>query len=318
MRTIAENEGKKLVRQSDEEVKRFHKLSPTPRLKGPTPKLIVVNCDGGRVQTRNEDYDKTDDNSQWSLWKEDKIGVVYDAVPEPNSEAATYEQYQGAQAQTKTFVATMKSWNDFGPILRIEAEKRGYLDAKEKLLIADGATHIREVKRNQFSDITAMILDWPHASGHLSDSSKAYFGEGTKEARDWYQEYRTLLWKGERNQIITELKELSSQLGKPRESDPLTHPRRILHQNAYSYFPNNYDAIDYPTFRSNGWPIASGVAEGAVKQFALRMKGSEKFWNVSDTGAEEMLALCALYHSEDGRWKRYWKQRAAPYVATTA
>ena len=68
--------------------------------------------------------------------------------------------------------------------------------------------------------------------------------------------------------------------------------------------------MDYPSFRAKGWPIGSGVAEGAVKQFALRIKGSEKFWNVS--GAEEMLALCALYHSEDGRWQRYWQDRAQP------
>jgi hypothetical protein len=66
--------------------------------------------------------------------------------------------------------------------------------------------------------------------------------------------------------------------------------------------------------------------EGGVKQLALRMKGSEKFWNIggidldaetaetgcSQTGAEEMLALLALYESEDGRWQRHWEQRGKP------
>jgi hypothetical protein len=100
----------------------------------------------------------------------------------------------------------------------------------------------------------------------------------------------------------------------------------VLHQNAYSYFPNNQDAMDYPGFRAKGWPIGSGAVEGAVKQFALRLKGSEKFWNLGgpgpetededagplQMGAEEMLALCALYHSEDGRWQRHWEQRGRP------
>ena len=59
------------------------------------------------------------------------------------------------------------------------------------------------------------------------------------------------------------------------------------------------------------------------------MKGSEKFWNIGglqpdpnelesdadsspETGAEEMLALCALYRSEDGRWQKHWEERARP------
>ncbi|MBI4801674.1 MAG: hypothetical protein HY796_04025 [Elusimicrobia bacterium] len=81
--------------------------------------------------------------------------------------------------------------------------------------------------------------------------------------------------------------------------------------------------MDYPRFQALGWPIGSGVVEGAVKQFAKRLKGTEKFWNVYDwenpeaansAGVEEMLTLCALYFSEDGRWDRYWQQRAAvPY-----
>ncbi|MBI4803598.1 MAG: hypothetical protein HY796_13850 [Elusimicrobia bacterium] len=40
------------------------------------------------------------------------------------------------------------------------------------------------------------------------------------------------------------------------------------------------------------------------------VKGTEMHWNVSHTGAEEMLALCALFNSEDGRWDRYWERRA--------
>ena len=68
--------------------------------------------------------------------------------------------------------------------------------------------------------------------------------------------------------------------------------------------------MDYPAYRANGWPIGSGVAEATVKQFGLRVKGSDQFWNV--WGAEEMLALCALQACEDGRWARYWKERSTP------
>lgn len=230
----------------------------------------------------------------------------------PKPEADSYDRYEGARSQTKTYVATMEPWESFGWMLRVEAEKRGYLQAKAKLLIADGAQHIRTLKNDHFPE-AEMILDWPHATEHLSASSKAAFGEGTQAAREWYEEYRELLWKGKRDEIIRELERLSKKIGFPEKGESDASGRAMLYRNAYSYFPNNYDAIDYPRFRSKGWPIGSGVAEGAVKQFALRMKGTEKFWNVSESGAEEMLALCALYHSEDDRWKCYWKARAKPY-----
>jgi len=139
------------------------------------------------------------------------------------------------------------------------------VDARKRIChaaVADGAVHIRELKNLQFPD-AVFILDWAHAAQHLSDCSKALFGEGTNNAHAWYQIQKRRLWNG--------------------------------HVNV-----------------ANGWPIGSGVAEGAVKQFALRLKGSEKFWNVSHTGAEEMLTLCALYHSGDGRWDRHWRKRAEP------
>ena len=130
----------------------------------------------------------------------------------------------------------------------------------------------------------------------------------------WYELHKGLLWEGQIEKILGELQSQSEKLGHPNEGEYESSPRVIVSQNAYSYFPNNQKAMDYPTFRSHGWPIGSGVAEGAVKQFALRMKGSEKFWNISDTGTEEMLALCSLYHSQDDRWQQYWKKRAEPCI----
>ena len=57
------------------------------------------------------------------------------------------------------------------------------------------------------------------------------------------------------------------------------------------------------------WPIGSGPTEAAVKQFNKRIKGTEQFWNPQ--GAEAIMALRALWRSEDGRWDRYWLSRPA-------
>jgi hypothetical protein len=300
VRTMAEGEGRRLVKERAAEVKLFEQ----GRLdipSGEAPPLIVVTCDGGRVQTRHKQ----------DRWREDKIGVVYDAIAKPHP-SASHKEYKGAKARTKSHVATMESWESFGWMLRWEAERRGYEKAKERLFVADGAQTVRELRHLHFPDAT-FILDWPHAAGHLSDCAKAAFGEGTEKAQRWYEKHKDMLWDGKRDEIIADLQEQSQHLGPPLKRDPSTSPRVVLHRNAHSYFPNNREAMDYPAFRAKGWPLASGVVEGAVNQFGLRMKGSCKFWNLSDTGAEEMLALCALYFSEDGRWDRYWRRRAQPY-----
>ena len=257
-------------------------------------------------------------------WREDKIGVVYDALAKPQPDAA-YGEYLGAEAKIKTYVATMQPWESFGWFLRVEALKRGYVKAVAKLFLADGAPHIREMQKLHFPDAT-FILDWAHAVEHVSACARALFGEGTDEARGWYHEHKSMLWDGKRDDLIAEMQKQSRRLGSPGENEPDSSPRKVLHRNAYSYFPNNRAAIDYPSFRAKGWPIGSGVVEAGVKQFGIRMKSSEKFWNLggfepdadsaeadpSQTGAEEMLALRALYLSEDGRWQRYWEERGRP------
>lgn len=310
IRAFAEGQGRRLAAARDRKVKAYLERRLTVETEEPVS-LLVVGADGGRVQTRQSESSER--------WKEDKIGVVYDAVAKPESRAAPGE-YQGAKARIKTYVATLQQWRDFGGMLRLEAEERGYAKAKTKLFVADGAKHIREMKNEQFHE-TTFILDWSHAAEHLSDCAKVAFGEGTEKAARSYKEYRDMLWEGKRDDLIAELGKLSKRLGKPQENDSEGSPRKVLDQNAHSYFPNNRDAIDYPAFRAQGWPIGSGVVEGSVKQFAIRLKGSEKFWNDFETtsaedtfktGAEEMLALCALYHCEDGRWQRHWETLAQP------
>lgn len=311
VRNLAEKEGRDLVEERGKETAAYRegKLEINP---GEACPLIVVAADGGRIQTRVSESNER--------WKEDKVGIVYDAVARPQEHAKSSD-YEGAKAQTKTYVATMETWEAMGWMLRLEAERRGYVKAKEKVFIADGAKHIRDLKNLQFPE-ARFILDWAHAVGHLSECAKVAFGEGNDETLRWYEKHKAMLWEGKSDEIIRDLRRLSERAGSPRDTDSEISPRKILYQNAFSYFPNNKDAIDYPAFRKKGWPIGSGVAEGSVKQFGLRMKGSEKFWNglnedanvcnPNRTGAEEMLALCALYHCEDGRWDRHWRRRAQP------
>lgn len=305
VRVISEAEGETLVADAKRDVEAF-RAGKLTLPSAPEPELVVVTADGGRVQTRQA----VDDNA----WKEDKVGAVYDASPRKDASAATAEDYEGAKAKIKTYVASMAGWEEFGWMLCVEAMRRGYGHAKDKLFISDGAESLKSLRQMHFKD-ASFILDWYHAAEHLSNCAKAAFGLGSDECRRWYERLKKKLWEGDVDAILRAIEKESLRVGKPEPKEPESSPRVVLHRNL-GYFANNRDGLDYPRFRAEGWPIGSGVAEGAVKQFGMRLKGSEKFWNGfgCGQGADEMLALCALHRSEDDRWKAYWGRRSQPYV----
>ncbi|HVT89148.1 MAG TPA: hypothetical protein VHD56_09875 [Tepidisphaeraceae bacterium] len=105
---------------------------------------------------------------------------------------------------------------------------------------------------------------------------------------------------------LPETLRLSAQAGEPLESDGPGHPRRVLASNV-GYFEKHRNHTDYPTYRSRGWPIGSGITESGVKLFGKRVKGTEQFWRVE--GAETILALRSKWLSEDEHSAYYWLGR---------
>jgi len=300
IRKHAEAEGRRLIEAQNARLQAA--FTPPGRLpSGPeeSVELLVVTCDGGMIQTRLE---KGKDR-----WKEGKVGVVYRAEPRPDPKARTAEKYHGAEAQVKTYVATMDRWEKLGRLLFLEAWGRGYGVAALKLFISDAANGIMALYAEHFPD-AILIIDWYHAAKHLAACGKAAFGQGTPSFEEWYELQKNRLWQGELDAVIDAVQAESTQLGPPPPKALETDPRAVLSRNV-GYFTKHQRAMDYPTYRAKGWPIGSGVAEGSVKQFGKRVKGAEQFWNL--WGADEMLALCALYHSEDGRWDAHWRHRGA-------
>ena len=116
------------------------------------------------------------------------------------------------------------------------------------------------------------------------------------------------LWDGKVEKVIQALSEHARQLGPPQTTDPPQHPRRLLSQNV-GYFTRHQAHMNYPKYRTNGWPIGSGETEAAVKQFNKRVKGTEQFW--AEAGIEPILCLRAAWLSQDDRWQRYWENRPA-------
>jgi len=288
MQRASEAIGAHIATQRDAEAKA---CQAGARPRGPLndPALLVIEMDGGRVQGREKNPDTG------SRWKEDKIAAVCTYLPGDGKE-------KKPQKLTTTYVATMQDSDALGPLVRCEAERRGIRQATQTILLNDGGPWIGTQHQEHFIRCP-MIIDWGHAKSHLFTAAKAAHEHDEPKQQRLGHQLEAWLWDGQREKVITSLRELSQTAGPPREDDGPDHPRRVLAQNV-GYFECHRDHMDYPTYRARGWPIGSGVVESGVKQFNHRLKGTDRFWTTA--GSETILALRALWLSEDERWNHYW------------
>jgi hypothetical protein len=269
------------------------------------PSLLVIGMDGGRVQTR----EKAGGNG--SRWREDKVGTL--TSYQPGDGTAEHPP----RPLATTYVATMGATEAFGKLVHVEAERRGLRQATTVLVMGDAGNWIDPLsQREQLHD--QRIVDYYHAAEHLHEAARAAWGRdapvgqgrpGEPEAAALAEQLKDALWDGQVDQVIATLQGHAERLGPPQESDGPEHPRRVLANppRRMGYFQTHRRHMDYPTYRRKGWPIGSGVTESAVKQFNKRVKGTEQFWSLP--GVEAILALRALWLSQDQRWERYWNSR---------
>lgn len=263
------------------------------------PSLLVIGMDGGRVQTR----EKQGENG--SRWREDKVCAITSYLPGDGTKE------HPPQPLVTTYVATMEKTEAFGRQVHLEAERRGLRQAQTVLVMGDGGNWIDPLSvRERLHD--QRIVDYYHAVEHLYEAARAALGKDAPETLALAQQLKDHLWDGQLEEIIAILTTHAEALGPPQVSDGPDHPRRVLANNV-GYFQTHQRHMDYPTYRKKGWPIGSGVTESAVKLFNKRVKGTEQFWGLS--GVESILALRALWLSQDGRWNRYWDTRPAYRMA---
>jgi hypothetical protein len=285
--------GVALTVERDAGVLKLQEGKHPPDLAG-DPALLVIEVDGGRWQGREKNVETG------SRWREDKVCAIATYLPGDGKD-------REPQRLLTTYTATVRNTEAFGPMCRLEAERRGLRQADQVLALADGGNWIDPLLEREFRGYVR-IVDWRHAQEHLYDCAKAATGPDSPERVPLAKKMETLLWNGRVRKVIAILTEQSQRVGPPMEQDGPDHPRRVLHQNV-GYFTKHQEHMNYPEYRRRGWPIGSGVVEAGVKQFNKRVKGTDQFWN--QEGIEPILSLRALWLSQDDRWQRYWASRPA-------
>jgi hypothetical protein len=148
------------------------------------------------------------------------------------------------------------------------------------------------------------IVDFFHASEHLSAALASVYGDGTVEARRRFEELRFVL-KEEPEGVEKVIRSLDYLRKK--------HPRKERLQKELGYFRKQRHRMRYHQFIAEGLPIGSGVVEAACKTLVTqRMKQSGMRWR--EEGGQAILTVRGWIQSGD-RFDRAWALLAATYQA---
>lgn len=169
----------------------------------------------------------------------------------------------------------------------------------EWVVLVDGDhTQIDYVEQaaNASGVTVAIIVDIIHVLEYLWKAAKALFDPEDSNAAQWVGEKIAQLLQGQVNSIVRSLrrsaplKELSSKQREPIEQ-------------CATYLANHTSYLNYPYYLAKGYPIATGVIEGACRYLVKdRMEITGARWGLE--GGEAVLKLRALYINGD--FDAYW------------
>ena len=197
--------------------------------------------------------------------------------------------------ESTTYVSSFAGIDEFGPVLRQDALRRGLALASLVVLLIDGAEGLARMGRLCFSN-AIQIVDFYHALEHAGKVLIALLG--SKE----HPEYKTRLGRWARRLLNDKVEQLIAQA----RQESAGQPNAQAVEDELTYFVNNTARMQYGTFRRKGFFIGSGVIEAGCKTvIGTRCKQSGMFW--SEPGAENILALRCIHSSR--RLTDFWKHR---------
>jgi hypothetical protein len=141
-----------------------------------------------------------------------------------------------------------------------------------------------------------LILDLIHVLEYVWRAAHGFFAAGSKEAEEWVSARALAILRGEAKSVAGELRRSAAlkDLGKEK--------RKVVEKCA-GYLEKYDTLLDYHIFLKEGFPIASGVIEGACRHLIkdrLDLTGAR--WRLK--GAEAVLRIRSLRSSGD--FESYW------------
>ncbi len=190
-----------------------------------------------------------------------------------------------------TYFARMTNAATFADQASAVLRRRGIERAKEVCAIQDGAEWIQAFVQGHRHD-ALRILDFAHAASYVYEiAARVREGGGHLPAR-WVDGVLHRLKHEGPTQVLRHLSRLARRY--PQIQEQVT------------YLQKRRDLMDYPSYRTSGWPIGSGSVESSHKLVVqARLKGPGMHWKPEHVNP--MLALRLALLNE--RWAESWQDQ---------
>ncbi len=164
--------------------------------------------------------------------------------------------------------------------------------------LMDGERALWDAQRVYFPEAVG-ILDLFHVMERLWAAAHCFHAEGSDEAEGFVADRLRGLLQGRVGYVIGGLRQRLTK-------HQLSGSRRKTLLSAIGYLENNREQMRYDEYLKAGYPIGSGVAEGACRHLVKdRMEQTGMRWTVS--GAQAMLHLRATYLND--QWDDFIEDR---------
>jgi len=284
----------------------------------PASDVIMMQGDGKGIAMRPEHRRNAgrEDRARPGIKKMAEIVAVADFTPvvrEPEDIAAPLARrkaHPGPEARDKWVSASVtESIEDMIAAAFDEADRRDPERVRQRVFLVDG-------NKQQITAIGAgagerglkvpVLIDYIHVAGYIGKAASALHPGDPVLAGQWADGQLLRVLHGRAKAVAATLASVAAKTrANPRKRDlDLTDVDK-----AVTYLNNNQQHMKYDKALAKGWPIATGMIEGACR-FVIEDRFGITGARWSPEGAEDILKIRAVVVNGDlGDYMRYYKQR---------
>jgi hypothetical protein len=303
----------RMMAKDGADVQDYYEQKPAPDVASEAA-ILVAQADGKGVpmvrETPGESKRRLGKGEKRCQKKEAIVTCCYTIEAQPRtpetvvasffqSEHATSSTAQNRKGpQNKHVWATLEGKDAALARLATQTTNRDGAHIEHRVALTDGCEALQKRVERFLPDFT-LVLDFVHASEYLWSAANARYGEQSDKRDPWVEEQTLHILSGRSDQVIAELNRLAQQR-------KCSQAKRKAFTSAANYFQRNQPYMDYRDYLTKGWPIASGVIEGACRHLVKdRCELSGMRW--TKDGAESLLHLRAVAENDD--WDDYHRYR---------
>ncbi len=179
-----------------------------------------------------------------------------------------------------------------------EVEQRDPQERRTVVAVMDGETKLRDLQELKIRRAIGILDIW-HVTEYLWKLAYCFHAEGSDEAESFVETYLRKLLEGKVRRVIGGIRQMATKAG-------LSKSKRQKVEQHLNYFAARCDYMKYDEYLAAGYPIGSGVVEGACRHLVKdRMEQTGMRWRIA--GAQAVLNLRAIYLNDD--WDAFHADR---------